>query len=343
MIETRPTRWDEARSALADLRVWLDEAERTVAGSVALIDSAPHALAPADDADAEARAAALAFDGDSTSSPAAPANSAVSAPIDLFTLAGELTALRHEVKLQTRSARQDREQAAKSLELLGETVGQIERQRLADESRLAGAVEGAAARAAETLVDLHDALSRAAIGATHAVEAARANVRPAADVPPPFAPAPAFAPPPAESPTRASGFWAVVRDGWNQFQRTRRALVSVTPVAPVATSDSSAPPESNANAIECVTASLESLLEGYALGLSRLERALAEHGIEPIECAGQPLDPEIMEAVESVEHATLAPGTVVSEVRRGYRRHGRVLRYAQVVVARAPRNSKEAR
>jgi molecular chaperone GrpE len=70
------------------------------------------------------------------------------------------------------------------------------------------------------------------------------------------------------------------------------------------------------------------------MGLQRLERALAQNNLEPIECIGRPFDPECME----VAHVVIEPGRqsteVLEEVRRGYRWQGRRFRPAQVRVAK---------
>ena len=64
--------------------------------------------------------------------------------------------------------------------------------------------------------------------------------------------------------------------------------------------------------------------------------ALREAGAEPIESVGQPFDPNLHEAVASVPaDGEVAPGTVVREVRRGWRLGDELLRPAQVVVATA--------
>src|SRR5205807_1002936 len=83
-----------------------------------------------------------------------------------------------------------------------------------------------------------------------------------------------------------------------------------------------------------MTALLDSILTGYDMSLERLERALAEHGLEPIPAEGESFDPESMEAVEVATGAGAAPNTVTAEVRRGYLWHGRVLRCALVCVAK---------
>jgi len=64
--------------------------------------------------------------------------------------------------------------------------------------------------------------------------------------------------------------------------------------------------------------------------------ALREAGAEPIESVGQPFDPNLHEAVAAVPADDgVAPGTVVREVRRGWRLGDELLRPAQVVVATA--------
>ena len=63
--------------------------------------------------------------------------------------------------------------------------------------------------------------------------------------------------------------------------------------------------------------------------------ALRGAGAEPIDAVGQPFDPNLHEAVGAVPADGVAPGTVVREVRRGWRLGGELLRPAQVVVATA--------
>ncbi len=79
---------------------------------------------------------------------------------------------------------------------------------------------------------------------------------------------------------------------------------------------------------------LAGVADGYALSLRRVERVLPQFGLEPIDCDGRPFDPELMEVVEVVEAPGRPAGTVVEEVRRGYRRGGKPFRFAQVKVAR---------
>jgi molecular chaperone GrpE len=61
--------------------------------------------------------------------------------------------------------------------------------------------------------------------------------------------------------------------------------------------------------------------------------ALRELGAEPILSDGQSFDPSQHEAVATVPAGDVQPGTVMREVRRGWRRGDELLRPAQVVVA----------
>jgi molecular chaperone GrpE len=80
----------------------------------------------------------------------------------------------------------------------------------------------------------------------------------------------------------------------------------------------------------------DALLEGYDLIRSRLRRALDSADIKRIECVGRPVDPDRMTVLEVVEDPVRSPGEVVEEVRSGYTWGERVLRYAEVRAAREP-------
>ena len=80
----------------------------------------------------------------------------------------------------------------------------------------------------------------------------------------------------------------------------------------------------------------DSWLAGLALAHERFLALLAAEEIETIDALDQPFDPRLHVAVDAVEDAARAPNVVVQVVRRGYRQGDRVLRYAEVVVTRAP-------
>ncbi len=90
-----------------------------------------------------------------------------------------------------------------------------------------------------------------------------------------------------------------------------------------------APPD-----LEIVRKLAAGVADGYALSLRRVERLLPTWDVEPIRCTDEVFDPDVMEAVEVVGDTGRPPGTVVEEVRPGYRWRGRLVRAAQVKVAR---------
>jgi len=79
--------------------------------------------------------------------------------------------------------------------------------------------------------------------------------------------------------------------------------------------------------------------QGMRALLDQIEALLARRGVQRIGEAGEPFDPERHDAVE-VRVTTDAPENAVVEViRAGYAVDGRVLRPAQVAVARRPQSS----
>jgi molecular chaperone GrpE len=81
---------------------------------------------------------------------------------------------------------------------------------------------------------------------------------------------------------------------------------------------------------------LTNWLRGLALVRDRFISLMVQEGIQPIQALKQPFDPRLHVVVQTEARSDLPPNTVVREVRRGFRQAGRVLRYAEVVVARAP-------
>lgn len=79
------------------------------------------------------------------------------------------------------------------------------------------------------------------------------------------------------------------------------------------------------------------LLEGVRLTQQQLTSALASHGITPVLAEpGTPFDPALHRALLEQPTADQDPGTIVTEIEGGWMLHDRLLREAQVVVARAP-------
>ncbi len=78
---------------------------------------------------------------------------------------------------------------------------------------------------------------------------------------------------------------------------------------------------------------LEAIIEGYGLIQARLARVMTAERIARIECLGRPADPEQMVVLEVVDDPDHEPGTVIKELRSGYTWRGRLLRYAEVQAA----------
>jgi molecular chaperone GrpE len=88
--------------------------------------------------------------------------------------------------------------------------------------------------------------------------------------------------------------------------------------------------------------SLQSLLDGVRGTLSSFESALAAAGLEPVESVGAQFDPELHEAVDTVEVEPERDNTVTAEYSRGYKIGDRLLRPARVQVGRAQGEAKKA-
>jgi molecular chaperone GrpE len=79
-------------------------------------------------------------------------------------------------------------------------------------------------------------------------------------------------------------------------------------------------------------------VKGMELIHQRLVDTLKKLGLEPISSQGQPFDPNLHHAVDSVETDEAPDQTVLEEYQRGYNFKGRLLRAAMVKVAVDPQN-----
>jgi molecular chaperone GrpE len=83
---------------------------------------------------------------------------------------------------------------------------------------------------------------------------------------------------------------------------------------------------------------LESILEGVHMVSKNLHSVLGACGLEPVRAIGTPFDPQIHEAVGVLPSEQHDEGTVMSEIQKGYRLKGKVLRHSIVHVAGQPGN-----
>jgi molecular chaperone GrpE len=222
-------------------------------------------------------------------------------------LLGQFLALRHEVNLQTKAVRGQQEQNAETLNQLTQALLGLRQAQSAAQALQEQGEEELLRPLVKTLVELHDALAPAQREVSRVAQTILTELDVLRQQAPPTKP-----PPKKSLLSRLFG--------------SRHESGTVAPQADRA--------EQVQAAAERVRQLLGSLLAGYTMSVQRVERTLQQHGLEPIQAAGQPFDPERMEVVEVVLGGSRPGGEVIEEVRRGYLWHGRVFRYAQVRVAK---------
>jgi molecular chaperone GrpE len=230
--------------------------------------------------------------------PEPPAHDALDHEVGLYRLVEEFTALRHELKLQTKSARGLQEQTESFLPALRQALEQFR----PGEPRRDRTAWDAGKPLAEGLGDLDESLERGRVEIEKAqprlVDEPDAALLTALDA-------------------LLARHWWPRRLWYRGYHAKVRAVVA-------------------RQGPETRRPFFDALLEGYDLIRSRLRRALEAAQIERIACLGQPVDPERMIVLEVVEDPDRPPGAVIDEVRRGYTWQGRVFRYAEVRASRSP-------
>ena len=76
----------------------------------------------------------------------------------------------------------------------------------------------------------------------------------------------------------------------------------------------------------------DALLAGKEATLKLLATTLERFGVEELDPAGEPFDPEFHEAMTMQPSEDLEPGSVLTVIQKGYSLNGRLLRPAMVVV-----------
>jgi molecular chaperone GrpE len=82
------------------------------------------------------------------------------------------------------------------------------------------------------------------------------------------------------------------------------------------------------------TVDVDSLRSGFRMTAQQIEKLLADHGCLAIATDGAAFDPTVHDAILQQPVADLAAGTIVGTAIRGYKLHDRVVRPAQVIVAK---------
>ena len=86
-------------------------------------------------------------------------------------------------------------------------------------------------------------------------------------------------------------------------------------------------------ALKTENASTEDFRSGIDLIDRQFHDVLSRLGVEPIQAAGQPFDPNLHQAIQMVETSEVEDNHVIDELQRGYKIKDRLLRPAMVRVA----------
>jgi len=242
--------------------------------------------------------------------------------LDVATVVEHFIALRQEVNLHTKSSRAQSEQAAQTIMMLQEALGELQRQHNLLKQNDKGSQDESLRPLLKTLVDAYDALSLAEREVQRLLDSTPTM---AAAIPAPSLPA---VPPPKIK--LKIPHWA----RWIGLDASIEAQLAPL-YAWVATQSGMSPsPAMMDDSASLYRQSLDALLVGYRMSLQRIDRALTQQGLEVIACVGEPFNPETMEVAEVVREEGRTSTEVLQEIRRGYRWRGRLFRYAQVRVAK---------
>jgi molecular chaperone GrpE len=240
----------------------------------------------------DARAEADGLNGDQVDPPSGP-------EVGLYRLAEEFTALRHEVKLETKGSRGLQEQIDTLLPALRQAIDQFRSVAPKEEQ----AVSAVGKPMAEAMADLDEALARGRLE----IEKARDRLEAEA----------------AELATSIESNLDSLFKGFSWFRR--RSLRAYHEQVRTLVDQQVGKPRPGL---------FDALLEGYGLIQDRLRKAMDAGQVRRIDTFGRAVDPALMTVLEVVDLPGRISGQVVDEARRGYTWRGRVLRYAEVRAVR---------
>jgi molecular chaperone GrpE len=246
----------------------------------------------------------------------------------LHTLLGQFIALRHEVNLQTKATRAQQEQNAETLRHLTAALEALAER---PETEPQGQDQDATRSLLKTMLDLHDALTVGSREIARVQDGVTPLLEKIAELTAPYPIDNALLREPLASPPPPTGWRRWFGAPLKSDNRTHDLVATLTAVQ--AREKRSA--QQIQEHLERLRQMTTSLAMGYTMSLQRVERALQQHGLEPMAVVGLPFDPERMEVLEVVPDSGRPAGEVVGEVRRGYLWEGRVFRFAQVCVAKS--------
>lgn len=79
-----------------------------------------------------------------------------------------------------------------------------------------------------------------------------------------------------------------------------------------------------------------SFRQGIEMLRTEFNNVLERQGVRPIDSKGQPFDPLLHEALSTEPTDKMKPGYITQEFKKAYKMHDKVIRPAQVVVAKEP-------
>lgn len=88
--------------------------------------------------------------------------------------------------------------------------------------------------------------------------------------------------------------------------------------------------------IDATNEAFTAIAEGIQLTHKSFIDSLARHQVVVVNPQGEPFDPNLHQAVSAVPNPDVEPNTVINVFQKGYTLHGRLVRPAMVVVAKAP-------
>jgi len=213
-------------------------------------------------------------------------------PVGLLEFVEEFTALKHELKLQTKSSRSLTEQSQATLGAMQQAIEVFR----AVESKESAAAQQAARPLVEALLDLDEASQRG----REVIVSARRRVLEE-----------------SSRQLREQLDRVLKKQPWylrwlcrRWHNATRRSYLRQT--------------------ADVQQEIFHSLLEGYDLMFNRLRRTMKKHDVYQIPCLGKLADPNTMTVVELVDDPCQPPGLVVEQIRPGYYWKGIVFRFAEV-------------
>jgi molecular chaperone GrpE len=84
------------------------------------------------------------------------------------------------------------------------------------------------------------------------------------------------------------------------------------------------------------------IVTGLEMVSRQLSEVLEKEGVQTIDATGQHFDPNLHEAIGHEEHDDVPEGTVIRQVRKGFKMKDRLLRPANVVVSKGKRAASPA-